>query len=78
MQPAVGFDFGTTNCALAVVGADGAPRLAHFAGPDGDVATFRSILYFDREEKNAPAEVHAGPGALLHYLVPCPKSSTPG
>ena len=67
MHPAVGFDFGTTNCALAVVAPDGAPRLAHFSGPDGDVATFRSILYFDREERGA-VEIHAGPGALLHYL----------
>ena len=68
MTPAIGFDFGTTNCALAVVAGDAAPQLAHFSGPDGDVATFRSILYFDREEKGAPIEVHAGPGALLHYL----------
>jgi hypothetical chaperone protein len=68
MTPAIGFDFGTTNCAIAVVAPDGAPRLAHFSGPDGDVATFRSILYFDRDEKGAPVEIHAGPGALLHYL----------
>lgn len=68
MIPAIGFDFGTTNCAIAVVAPDGAPRLAHYAGPDGDVATFRSILYFDRDEKGAPIEIHAGPGALLHYL----------
>jgi hypothetical chaperone protein len=68
MTPAVGFDFGTTNCALAVVAPRGLPQLAHFSGPDGDVATFRSILYFDRDERNAPVEVHAGPGALLHYL----------
>jgi hypothetical chaperone protein len=68
MTPAVGFDFGTTNCALAIVPADGAPRLARFPGPDGDVATFRSILYFDRDEKSAPVEIHAGPAALLHYL----------
>jgi hypothetical chaperone protein len=68
MQPAVGFDFGTTNCALAVVDPGAAPRLATFAGPDGEGATFRSILYFDREESRAPVEVHAGPAALLHYL----------
>jgi hypothetical chaperone protein len=68
MHPAIGFDFGTTNCAIAVVAPDGAPHLAHYSGPDGDVATFRSILYFDRDEKGAPVEVHAGPGALLHYL----------
>ncbi len=68
MQPAVGFDFGTTNCALAVVAPDGSPQLAHFSGPDGDVATFRSILYFDRDDPRAPVDIHAGPGALLHYL----------
>ncbi len=68
MQPAVGLDFGTTNCALAVVGANGEPQLAHFSGPDGPVPTFRSILYFDRDDARAPVEVHAGPGALLHYL----------
>jgi hypothetical chaperone protein len=67
MTPAIGFDFGTTNCAIAVVTAGGAPQLAHFSGPDGDVAPFRSILYFDREEKG-PVEIRAGPGALLHYL----------
>jgi len=67
MQPAIGFDFGTTNCALAVALPEGAPRLAEFAGPDGDEATFRSVLYFDREE-SGPVEVHAGPSALLHYL----------
>jgi hypothetical chaperone protein len=68
VEPAIGFDFGTTNCALAVVTPGAAPRLAHFAGPDGEVATFRSILYFDRDETSAPVEVHAGPAALLHYL----------
>jgi hypothetical chaperone protein len=68
MQPAIGFDFGTTNCALAVVAADGSPKLAHFSGPDGEVATFRSILYFDRDDASSPVSVHAGPGALLHYL----------
>ncbi len=68
MQPAIGFDFGTTNCALAVALPGAAPRLAHFSGPDGDVATFRSILYFDRDDARAPPQVHAGPGALLHYL----------
>ena len=68
MHPAVGLDFGTTNCALAVVAPDGAPRLAYFSGPDGDTATFRSILYFDRDDSRAPVAVHAGPGALVHYL----------
>jgi hypothetical chaperone protein len=67
-RPALGLDFGTTNSALALVAANGTPRLAEFAGPDGATPTFRSLLYFDREDDRAPVEVHAGPAALLAYL----------
>ena len=67
-RPAIGFDFGTTNSAIARVGPDGAPELAHFQGPDGPVHTFRSLLYFDREDSNAPPETYAGPAAMRHYL----------
>lgn len=66
--PAFGLDFGTTNSAIARVGPDGVPRLAHYQGPDGRVSTFRSLLYFDREDDRSPVEIHSGPGALLHYL----------
>jgi len=67
-RPAFGLDFGTTNSALALHAGDGAPRLAGFAGPDGETPTFRSLLYFDREDERAPVEVHAGPAALVAYL----------
>jgi hypothetical chaperone protein len=67
-RPAFGLDFGTTNSAIAMVDGDGAPRLARFAGPDGGVSTWRSLLYFDREDELAPVEIHSGPPALLHYL----------
>jgi len=67
-RPALGLDFGTTNSALALHAGDGAPRLASFAGPDGETPTFRSLLYFDREDERAPVEVHAGPAALVAYL----------
>jgi len=67
-RPALGLDFGTTNSALALVTSNGVPRLAEFAGPDGATPTFRSLLYFDREDDRAPVEVHAGPAALRAYL----------
>ena len=66
--PAFGLDFGTTNSAIARVRPGGEPELARFEGPDGLEPTFRSLLYFDREDDRAPVEVHTGPGALLHYL----------
>jgi hypothetical chaperone protein len=59
----IGLDFGTTNSAVAVAMAGGAPRLATF--PDGDerTATFRSLLYVDPEAPGAnglPPRVSAG------------------
>jgi hypothetical chaperone protein len=67
-RPALGLDFGTTNSAVALSDGEGAPRLARFAGPDGATPSFRSLLYFDREDPSSPVEVHAGPAALLAYL----------
>jgi hypothetical chaperone protein len=64
----LGLDFGTTNSALALGAGEGPPRLARFAGPDGLAPTFRSLLYFDREDARSPVEVHAGPAALVAYL----------
>ncbi len=66
--PAFGLDFGTTNSAIARVGPSGVPELAHYESPDGRVPTFRSLLYFDREDDRSPVEIHSGPGALIHYL----------
>jgi hypothetical chaperone protein len=67
-RAALGLDFGTTNSALAWSDGAGAPRLARFVGPDGATPTFRSLLYFDREDERGPVEVHAGPAALVAYL----------
>ena len=67
-RPALGLDFGTTNSALALSDGEGPPRLARFAGPDAPTPTFRSLLYFDREDDRSPVEVHAGPAALVAYL----------
>ncbi|CAG1008929.1 Chaperone protein DnaK [Myxococcaceae bacterium] len=66
MSEAVGLDFGTTNSALAVAGASGPPRLARFGG----VETFRSILYFHPEAREAGGRLvpFAGPAAISRYL----------
>jgi hypothetical chaperone protein len=61
MPPALGFDFGTTNSALAV--ADGAGVRTTRA--------FRSVLYFDPDERDKyrrPLAV-AGPEAIERYLA---------
>jgi len=60
-----GLDFGTTNSALAR--SDGGPaRLATYGGQP----TFRSILFFDPEERDGTGYPipFTGPEALEHYL----------
>jgi len=63
----IGLDFGTTNSAIAVAVAGGAPRLARFA--DG-TAVFRSVLYVDPDaagENGMPPRVSAGLAAIEDY-----------
>ena len=67
-RPALGLDFGTTNSAIALAGPDGRTRLALFAADDGETPTFRSVLYFDRDDDRGPVTIHAGPHAITHYL----------
>ena len=66
----IGLDFGTTNSALSVVSPEGPARLVpvHHAG--ATLETFRSILYFDNEERDANGRLHAfaGPAAMDAYL----------
>jgi hypothetical chaperone protein len=71
---AVGLDFGTTNSAIAIVGGDGAPRLAQFAADSAGVApteTFRSILFFESTEETGGTEsaVSVGNDAIRRYLA---------
>ncbi len=69
---AVGLDFGTTNSAIAIVGADGTPRLARFAAEDGTQAeTFRSILFFEATAETGSAEsvLSVGNQAIRRYLA---------
>ena len=67
-EPVIGLDFGTTNSAIAVAGSDRQATLATFAG---DLAAFRSILYFPARERDSPrenTETKAGPEAIDSYL----------
>jgi hypothetical chaperone protein len=61
----IGLDFGTTNSAVAVA-RSGEVRLARYRG---NVSTFRSILYFERDESRAETQVYAGPEAIQRYLA---------
>lgn len=67
----IGLDFGTTNSAVAIVGADGQPVLATYADGAERTATFRSILYVDPElpgDTGLSPRVSAGPEAIRAYL----------
>ena len=66
----VGLDFGTTNSAIAVAGADQQATLASFGDATNRTTSFRSILYFPAKERNQPvkAETQAGPDAINAYL----------
>ena len=60
----VGVDFGTTNSAVAFVGASGSPRLAPFPGAHGPRSTFPSVLYFEPKKPSV-----AGAEAIERYLA---------
>jgi hypothetical chaperone protein len=68
---AVGIDFGTTNCAVAVA-RDGVVEMARF-GVQG-AETFRSVLYFDGAQSKGRKRPLAGPAAIDAYL----SRETPG
>ena len=70
---AVGLDFGTTNSAIGIVGADGSPRLARFSAAEGgdQTETFRSILFFEAVEETGGTDsaVAVGNDAIRRYLA---------
>jgi hypothetical chaperone protein len=63
---AIGLDFGTTNSAIAIAD-DAGVRLVRF----GDASTFRSVLFFDAEERGPDRRplALAGPAAIERYLA---------
>ncbi len=62
---AVGIDFGTTNCAVAVA-QDGVVEMARFGVQATE--TFRSVLYFDGAPSKGRKRPLAGPAAIDAYL----------
>ncbi|HEV1285627.1 MAG TPA: Hsp70 family protein [Bryobacteraceae bacterium] len=68
---AVGIDFGTTNCAVAIA-RDGMVETARFGA--ASLETFRSVLYFDGAQSKGRKRPLAGPSAIDAYLV----RETPG
>jgi hypothetical chaperone protein len=70
MHSVIGLDFGTTNSAIAVADPNGEARLATFLEDDHRTTTFRSVLYFDPEQREPTGKPRAigGPGAISAYL----------
>jgi hypothetical chaperone protein len=70
MSTTVGLDFGTTNSAVAVATPDGSTVLATFAADGYWTTTFRSVLYFDPENRTPDRKLQAvaGPTAIASYL----------
>lgn len=68
MPRGVGLDFGTTNSALAVADDADGVRVAEFITAAGPTPSFRSVLFFGREDERAPVEHAAGPRAIERYL----------
>ncbi len=66
---AVGLDFGTTNSSVARIALDGSVQLARFAAQPSATASFRSLVYFERDAKKH-VRSFAGPLAIEHYLAP--------
>lgn len=67
MTRGVGLDFGTTNSALAVADHPTGVRVAEFATRSGATPSFRSVLFFGREEGRASIEQAAGPRAIERH-----------
>ena len=70
MRRALGLDLGTTNSALALAGAGRDVTLAQFEHRGGVTDTFRSILYFHPDARDARRGITsvAGPTAIDEYL----------
>ena len=68
---AFGVDFGTTNSSLARADGPESARIAKFARGGGNTTqTFRSVVYFERdEERQGALRELAGPRGIARYLA---------
>ncbi len=65
----IGIDFGTTNSCISLVLPGGDPVSAQFQLLGEPTQTFRSVLYFQRDEKHrSKTHVHCGSEAIEQYL----------
>jgi hypothetical chaperone protein len=68
---AVGFDFGTTNSAVALATGDSQVHLASYSMSGAEMASSRSVIYFEQGKSVGSAKrIHAltGPEAIERYL----------
>ena len=70
MHSVIGLDFGTTNSAIALATLGGKAELATFPEDGHRTTTFRSVLYFDPEQREPTGKPRAvgGPNAITQYL----------
>lgn len=69
-KPMIGIDFGTTNSAVALAGKDGKVTTARYQYREGELETFRSILFFTHPQKGIrQLAAYAGPEAIDRYLT---------
>ena len=66
----IGLDFGTTNSAIAAAGENTNARLLPLSVQNKPLSVFRSILYFDADERDPTGrpQYSAGPEAIDAYL----------
>jgi hypothetical chaperone protein len=75
-HPAVGIDFGTTNCSLAIATSDSSVQFASFPTVDASRFSFRSVLYIEQlREPGKPRRIlsRSGPAAIESYLAAAEK-----
>ena len=68
MRLGLGLDFGTTNSALAFATGGQPAQLVEIASVGGATPSFRSVLFYGREERGEPVVSLAGPDAIEAYV----------
>jgi hypothetical chaperone protein len=69
---ALGIDFGTTNCSIAIATNDSSVQFASFPSRDASRFSFRAVLYIEQfKETGEPRRIlsRSGPAAIESYLA---------
>jgi hypothetical chaperone protein len=67
--PAIGIDFGTTNCTVARASGKSQVELVSFPTLAGETFSSRSVLYLEKRGGNAKTHTWTGPVAIERYLA---------